>query len=410
MTVLKAKVMSIFLVVVFVLAALPLSMGDSIDTSPDRGRRSRGSIIVNASGGGDYTRIQWAIDNASDGDTVYVEKGTYCERISINISLQLIGEGADKVIIRTNETVDTFSIWSKCGIWLNSTNSNISDFSIMNCHFGIYIISSYGNQINRCNISSTGSGIFIRDSSNCAFLNNTISSNIDAVQIQNSTNLILKNNQFNNCGISFGNYEFLIEPFELSVLRSHEIDASNTIDGKPIYYLDDCTDYITTGNASQIILVNCTNVTVQGQFINSRSGYGIAMFFSNKCSIIGNEVTNCYYGLYAYNSSNNIILDNQFDYNGCGGAFEESHGNMLGGNSFSKNGGLGLGVQLSSENNTLENNQISGNGYWGLYLCASPDVEIPSVISHNNCSFNGYSGMVVNVDLNLYIDIFSDEV
>jgi len=49
------------------------------------------TLYVGGSGAGNYTRIQDAIDNASDGDTVFVYSRRYIENIVIEKSLSLIG-------------------------------------------------------------------------------------------------------------------------------------------------------------------------------------------------------------------------------------------------------------------------------------------------------------------------------
>lgn len=41
----------------------------------------------------DYTRIQWAIDNVTDGNTIEVQSGTYYENLSVNKKLTLRGIG-----------------------------------------------------------------------------------------------------------------------------------------------------------------------------------------------------------------------------------------------------------------------------------------------------------------------------
>ena len=38
--------------------------------------------VVDAAGGGDYTSIQDALDNVSDGDTIWVKSGTYAENVN----------------------------------------------------------------------------------------------------------------------------------------------------------------------------------------------------------------------------------------------------------------------------------------------------------------------------------------
>ncbi len=49
------------------------------------------TITVNASGGAMYTRIQDAVNAASDGDTIMVAAGTYNENVVVNKSVSLIG-------------------------------------------------------------------------------------------------------------------------------------------------------------------------------------------------------------------------------------------------------------------------------------------------------------------------------
>ncbi len=50
------------------------------------------TLYVGGSGPGNYSSIQAAVDDASDGDTVYVYNGTYQETVTIQPSIQLVGE------------------------------------------------------------------------------------------------------------------------------------------------------------------------------------------------------------------------------------------------------------------------------------------------------------------------------
>ena len=59
-------------------------------------------IYVDNGGGADYTQIQDAIDNADDGNIIYVQNGTYFETLVINKSISLIGASPDKTIIYFN--------------------------------------------------------------------------------------------------------------------------------------------------------------------------------------------------------------------------------------------------------------------------------------------------------------------
>lgn len=56
-------------------------------------------LYVGGSGPGNYTTIQSAIDDAMDGDTVFVYNGTYYEHVTINSSIILKGEDKNFSII-----------------------------------------------------------------------------------------------------------------------------------------------------------------------------------------------------------------------------------------------------------------------------------------------------------------------
>ncbi len=87
----------------------------------------KGDILyVGGSGEGNYTKIQDAVDNASDGDTVFVydDSSPYLERILINKSINLIGEDRNTTII--NDSRDYLVIG------IRGNDINISGFSIQN--------------------------------------------------------------------------------------------------------------------------------------------------------------------------------------------------------------------------------------------------------------------------------------
>ena len=66
---------------------------------------TNGSIIYVDDGGADYICIQDAIDNAADGDTIYVFNRTYNENIVIDKTIYLIGENRDSTIISSCQIV-----------------------------------------------------------------------------------------------------------------------------------------------------------------------------------------------------------------------------------------------------------------------------------------------------------------
>jgi hypothetical protein len=87
--------------------------------------------------------IQAAVDNASEGDTVFVYNGTYYENIVINKTLNLFGES------RFDTKIDGME---KRGLYVfNANYVNISTFHFYNVTDGIHIESSYN-----CNLTNNG--------------------------------------------------------------------------------------------------------------------------------------------------------------------------------------------------------------------------------------------------------------
>ena len=93
-------------------------------------------LYVGGSGPGNYTYIQDAIDNSSNGDTVFVYSGTYYENIDINKSINVFGQDKETTIIegKLNDNI--------VNITVNSVN--LGGFSIISDWeheplFGIYV-------------------------------------------------------------------------------------------------------------------------------------------------------------------------------------------------------------------------------------------------------------------------------
>ncbi|MFA5772660.1 MAG: glycosyl hydrolase family 28-related protein, partial [Thermoplasmata archaeon] len=69
------------------------------------------TINVDDGGGKDYTIIQDAINASSEGDTVYVYNGTYYENLTINKTINLVGESNQSTIIKGTGASDSKGIY-----------------------------------------------------------------------------------------------------------------------------------------------------------------------------------------------------------------------------------------------------------------------------------------------------------
>ena len=115
-----------------------------------------------------HTSIQSAIDNASDGDTIFVYNGTYHENVVVNKSVNLVGEDRDNTIIDGNGSSDVINITAE---WVN-----VSWLTIRNGTIGVAIHSG-NTTVFDCNISGNTIGVKIFNSSNSTVYHNDFTGN-----------------------------------------------------------------------------------------------------------------------------------------------------------------------------------------------------------------------------------------
>jgi parallel beta-helix repeat protein len=67
-------------------------------------------LYVGGSGEGNYTKIQDAINDSSNGDTIFVFSGTYFENVVVDKSIKLIGENKNTTIVIGKNINDTICL------------------------------------------------------------------------------------------------------------------------------------------------------------------------------------------------------------------------------------------------------------------------------------------------------------
>ena len=155
-------------------------------------------LYVGGSGPGNYTRIQDAVDNAINNDTIFVyeRSSPYKENIVINKSISILGENKNLTIIDGQN--------HGCIFTLLADAVSISNFTIQNAGFqgnddlaGVLIYSN-SNLIFRNIITSdtqNAYGIILVNSSNTLIASNIIQNNYHAgIQIRYGHNNSIQNN------------------------------------------------------------------------------------------------------------------------------------------------------------------------------------------------------------------------
>jgi len=241
-------------------------------------------------------------------------------------------------------------------------NVTIKNLKIEAFSIGLDLVGSSGNIISGNNITNNGSwGIFLFLSSNNTLRNNDVSDN---------------------------RYNFAFSGWSLTQYIQ-DIDNSNTVNGKPVYYWVNRRDMAVPLDAGWVGLVNCTNITVEN--LNLKNNLkGVLLVSTTNSTITKNEITNNGYGIMLeLSSSDNAISGNSITNNGDGiWVDESSNHNTISGNNMTENGGSGISLQRSS-NNVVYGNNMKNNGY-GISLEASSNNNTVSgnSIANNSCGIH----------------------
>ncbi|TET65634.1 hypothetical protein E3J49_01130, partial [Candidatus Bathyarchaeota archaeon] len=311
----------------------------------------------------DYPTIQEAIDAASPGDTVYVRAGTYFEWVHVAKSLMLIGESANTTIIQSPATNYGY------GIVLSANNVTVAGFTIKKYSTGIRLQSSYNSIEENIILLNDDSNIYFYNSKNNTIKNNVMSNATWGLNTYDSFdhNIITGNRiSHSNWGIciasSHGNtlrnnsmtnnkYNFGVKGPSLSHYI-HDIDTSNTVDGKPIYYWINQQEKTVPNDAGCVYVVNSTDVLVKD--LNLTCNRNAVRFVHTDESVIENVYfsENMYSITLAY-SDMNIVRDCTITSTYGAISLSAARNNTITNNTISE--GAGIRVSGGASNNVTRN-------------------------------------------------------
>jgi nitrous oxidase accessory protein len=247
----------------------------------------------------DYGSIQEAIDNASEGDTVYVKEGTYHENVVVNKSLSLVGENVDTTII-DGKPAEGYRI----PITIQCDNVSVSGFKLLYGYAGVT-----AGEVKHCSISG-----------------NRIAGGQHGIKLFGTSYSNITKNYLEQIGLS----------------SAIQLSASNynLVTGN---YITSCTEGIqvwthsTNNTVMENTITNCDDMAIRLQYADnntvarnyvSYSDIGTCIYVANNNTITHNSYVNnteplplgeweWYAKTFGYNGSVNIINQNYYsDYNG----------------------------------------------------------------------------------------------
>ncbi|MDH5450534.1 MAG: right-handed parallel beta-helix repeat-containing protein [Candidatus Bathyarchaeota archaeon] len=275
----------------------------------------------------------------------------------------------------------------------NVSNATIQHTHIRQFECGIYLSSSTHIIIKNNTMANNIQGILLEYSSDNSISGNNVTDNSDGISLDESANNVLRNNILNG-----NKYDFFVLTSIFPNARKlsyfyQDIDESNTVNGKPMYYWINEHDRAVPSNAGYIALVNCSNIMVEGFTLTSK-GKGVLLANTNNSKVTNNNLTNTSYSIWLYSSSNNDISGNSMVNVLSGVSLLQSHNNIILRNSMVdyRNG---INLCESNDNNIFENSIANGERGKGISLSDSQDNNV----SENDISNNRF-GIVVSTSSN----------
>jgi parallel beta-helix repeat protein len=268
---------------------------------------------------------------------------------------------------------------------VSTTDSTIANNTITKNVDGILLSCSLNNSISENNLTDNKRGIQVIGSWENYSLNNTIygnyiANNGEGIHLFETSNNVFRNNRMVNNNRSFRDITFY----------TNDVDASNTVNGMPIYYWVNEHDKIVPSDAGYVALLNCVNITVQNLEL-SNEDYGIMLGSTINSTIINNIINNNSRGIYLTKSNNNTVRGNYITNNNVGiWLYDSSNNNIV--RNYVANNLNGTSIMLSPFMPTSSNNLFYHNSYVNnsrqVYM-SPPGFAIPDSI---NVWDNGVEG------------------
>ena len=294
--------------------------------------------VHNIDTGIDYATIQETIDapETQDGHTITVDAGTYYEHVVVTKSLYLIGEDRGTTIIDGSEAGTVVTIMADNVILSNFTIQNSGEAEPWTPHaefmnHGVEVF-GYNNVTVSNNIFLNNEvGIYEKISHRSSIIGNLVLNNRQGICVHHSMNNTLRNNNMidNSYHLNVWGAYHLDEYI-------HDIDTSNIVDGKPVYYWINEADKKAPLGAGYIALINSTNILVENLNVQNTNlllvfttesvirnvtildagGFGVIVCSSNN-TIVDNLVSDNIIAPFRYlahmeNSFDNLIYHNSF--------------------------------------------------------------------------------------------------
>jgi parallel beta-helix repeat protein len=252
---------------------------------------------------------------------------------------------------------------------VNCTNITVKNMVLTNCGVGVLFVATLNSSIISCDFSDTMYAVGLYCGSQHNVILNCTSFDAE-IYLYGSPNNLFRNNSVNN---------FWVEGNSISDFYQ-DIDFSNTIGGRPIYYLVGKKNMIfRESDVGFLALIDCENILVS----NIVNAYQSILVVHSKIIIRNCDFTHNVYGIFIANNSQTWICESKVSNNIIGIMFDRSSSTTVLRCEITENL---VGSHFEKSNNIIIRNcDIVSNAFSGIQIANSWD----NILCLNNISDNG---------------------
>jgi parallel beta-helix repeat protein len=290
-----------------------------------------------------YSTIQEAINMANETSppqTIRVFAGICNENVIANKTIWLVGES------KYSTTIDGQAKGTV--IRITAENVNVTGFTIRNSanySCGILVDRNYSSIISHNIITGNYYGVLVNCSGSTTMIDNNMTGN-----------------KYNLGVYGENDADF-----------SNDIDTTNIVNGKPVYYktFDDHITYDLSYNIGALYLIRCDSITVKDLVLKNNT-HGIFLYKTKNSRIENFTAMDNAVGIFLRNSNSNIIYHNSFITNAIHARAAESY------------------------YNTWNDNYPNGGNYWSDYS----DIDFYRGPNQNEIGNDGIIDYKYTIDAN----------
>ena len=300
-----------------------------------------------------------------------------------------------------NTVIGNSIIGCQYGVQISSTSDNmISGNTIIANRYGISIswstdITATDNTLIRnthvgynVGFGDQGYGFYLDHADNCSFHDNKLHLNMIGFYYWVCRNCTLSGNILKDNDVGFQMWGSSLECY------LHTIDTSNTVNGRPIYYLINQHGVVVPHDAGWVAAINCSDIAVE-ELTTVPNYDGVLFAYTEDSTIVDSTLSNNFHAVMLYSSSNCTVSRNVISNNGYAAIYFDTSVDCTMTENNVLNNYCVFGMRHNSIDNRIFHNNFINNSWIGTFDTCQNSMD--NGVSEGNY-WTSYNGTDTNND------------